>query len=71
MKKDSAHNPSFRSSLLRQTYTYNSKNQAEVKIMQEFKKDISHVNGEFLRSFRLWLVDKDIREKQHKIKYEI
>ncbi len=70
-KKDSAHNPSFRSSLLRIPYTVNSKNQAEVKIIQEFdKENIAQINLELLRSFRLWLADNDLKEKQPKLKDE-
>jgi hypothetical protein len=68
-KKDCAHNPSFRSSLLRIPNTFNSKNQAEVKIIQEFdKNDIPTINTELLKRFRLWLVDNDIREKRQKLK---
>jgi hypothetical protein len=68
-KKDSAHNPSFRSSLLRIPQTFNSKNQQEVKIIQEFDKNkISSINSELLRGFRLWLVDNDLREKRQKLK---
>jgi hypothetical protein len=70
-KKDLAHNTSFRSSLLRMPYTFNSKNQTEVKIIQEFdKNNMPTINAELLRCFRLWLVDNDIREKQQKLKNE-
>jgi hypothetical protein len=70
-KKDLAHNPSFRSSLLRTPYTFNSKNHAEVKIIQEFYKgNTPPINSELLRGFRLWLVDDDIRRKQQKLKSE-
>jgi len=68
-KKDSAHNPSFRSSLLRIPYTFNLKNQQEVKIIQEFdNNNIPFINSELLKSFRLWLVDNDIRDRQQKLK---
>jgi Primase X len=68
-KKDSAHNPTFKSSLLRIPCTYNSKNQTIVKIIQEFdKENISSIDTELLRGFRLWLAENDIREKQQKLK---
>jgi hypothetical protein len=70
-KKDSCHNPSFKSSLLRIPYTLNSKyiepttgiyiKDPEVKIIQEFDSlAIPTINNEFLREFRLYLADKDI-----------
>jgi hypothetical protein len=68
-KKDSAHNTSFRSSLLRIPCTFNSKNQAEVKIIHEFDKNyILSINSKLLRSFRLWLVDNDLRNQQERLK---
>ena len=68
-KKDHAHIPTFKSSLLRIPYTFNSKNQQQVKIIQEFdKENIPSIDPEFLRGFRLWLVDNDIRNKQEIIK---
>lgn len=66
-KKDSAHNPTFKSSLLRIPNTFNSKNQAEVKIIQEFdNNNVLPIDIELLRSFRLWLADNDIRDRQEK-----
>jgi hypothetical protein len=70
-KKDSCHNPSFKSSLLRIPYTLNSKcidtttgnyiEDPEVKIIQEFDSlAIPTINNELLREFRLYLADKDI-----------
>jgi hypothetical protein len=49
--KDSAHNPSLKSSLLRVPYyAFNSKNQVEVKIIQEYdKENILPINSELLR----------------------
>jgi hypothetical protein len=68
-KKDSAHNPTFRSSLLRILYTFNSKNQVEVKIIQELDKNkTSSINTELLEKVGLRLVDNDIRDKQQKLK---
>ena len=70
-KKDSCHNPSFKSSLLRIPYTLNSKciepttgnyyKDPKVKIIQEFDSlAIPTINKELLREFRLYLADKDI-----------
>jgi hypothetical protein len=70
-KRDSCHNPSFKSSLLRIPYTLNSKcidpttgnyiNDPEVKIIQEFDSSaIPTINKSLLREFRLYLADKDI-----------
>jgi Primase X len=70
-KKDSCHNPSFKSCLLRIPYTLNSKcidmttsnyiKDPEVKIIQEFNSlAIPTINNELLRKFRLYLADKDI-----------
>ena len=70
-RKDSCHNPSFKSSLLRIPYTLNSKcidpttgnyiKDPEVKIIQEFDSlAIPTINNELLREFRLYLADKDI-----------
>jgi hypothetical protein len=70
-KKDSCHNPSFRSCLLRIPYILNSKyidpttgnyaKDPEVKIIQEFDSlTIPIINNELLREFRLYLTDKDI-----------
>jgi hypothetical protein len=70
-KKDSCHNPSFKSCLLRIPYTLNSKcidpttvnyiKDPEVKIIQEFDSlAIPTINKELLRDFRLYLADKDI-----------
>jgi hypothetical protein len=67
-KKDSAHNPSFRSSLLRVPYMFNSKNMEEVKVIQEFdEENIISINSELLRGFRLWLVDNDLTHKQKQL----
>ncbi len=64
-KKDSHHNPSFKSCLLRLPDTINSKNDSEVKIIQRFDKNkISYIyNHQLLREFRLYLADIDIRKK--------
>jgi hypothetical protein len=70
-RKDSCHNPSFKSSLLRIPYTLNSKcidpttgnyiKDPKVKIIQEFNSlTIPNINNELLREFRLYLADKDI-----------
>ena len=70
-KKDSCHNPSFKSSLLRIPYTLNSKcidpttgnyiKDPEIKIIQEFDSlAIPTINNELLREFQLYLADKDI-----------
>lgn len=74
-KKDSSHNPSFKSSLLRIPYTFNSKNlnindendqiSSEIKIIQEFDKDnIQSININLIRDFRLWLADIDLKRKK-------
>jgi hypothetical protein len=74
-KKDSSHNPSFKSSLLRIPYTFNSKNlnindendqiRSEIKIIQEFDKDnIQSINIKLIRDFRLWLADIDLKRKK-------
>ncbi len=74
-KKDSGHNPSFKSSLLRIPYTFNSKNltindendqiSSEIKIIQEFDKDnIQSINIKLIRDFRLWLADIDLKRKK-------
>ncbi len=74
-KKDSCHNPSFKSSLLRIPYTINSKNpstnnendreKAEVKIIQKFDNDnVKPINIKLLREFRLWLADNDLLRKK-------
>jgi len=78
MKKDSGHNPSFKSSLLRIPYTFNSKNlttnnendreNTEVKIVEKFDNDnIKPINIRLLRDFRLRLADIDLQEKQRKL----
>lgn len=78
-KKDSGHNPSFKSSLLRIPYTFNSKNlltnnendgeKAEVKIIQKFDNDdVKPINIKLLREFRLWLADNDLKDKQKQLK---
>jgi hypothetical protein len=70
-KRDSCHNPSFKSSLLRIPYTLNSKcidpttgnyiKDPEVKTIQEFDSlAIPTINNKLLREFRLYLADKDI-----------
>ena len=74
-KKDSGHNPSFKSSLLRIPYTFNSKNlkvndendqiSSEIKIIQEFDKDnIQSINIKLIRDLRLWLADIDLKRKK-------
>ncbi len=76
-KKDSGHNPSFKSSLLRIPYTFNSKNlltnnendreKAEVKIVQKFDNDnVKPINIKLLRDYRLWLADNDLLRKKKK-----
>jgi hypothetical protein len=79
-RKDSCHNPSFKSSLLRIPHTLNSKcidlimgnhiKDPEIKIIQEFdSSSIPTINNELLRKFRLYLADKDIiRMKLESIK---
>jgi hypothetical protein len=70
-RKDSCHNPSFKSSLLRIPYTLNSRcidmttenyiKDPEVKTIQAFDGlAIPIINNELLREFRLYLTDKDI-----------
>jgi hypothetical protein len=74
-KKDPGHNPSFKSSLLRIPYTFNSKNllinnesdreKAEVRIVQKFDNDIiKPINIKSLRDYRLWLADNDLLRKK-------
>jgi len=76
-KKDSGHNPSFKSSLLRMPYTFNSKNhltdneiareKAEVKIVQKFDNDnVKSINVKLLKEYRLWLADNDLLRKKKK-----
>ncbi|MDN5848003.1 MAG: DNA primase noncatalytic subunit PriX, partial [Candidatus Nitrosocosmicus sp.] len=78
-KRDSGHNPSFKSSLLRIPYTFNSKNllihnendreKAEVKIVQKFdKENVKPINIKLLRDYRLWLADNDLRDKQKQLR---
>jgi len=57
--------------LLRIPYTFNSKclkegkEKSKVKIILEFDKDnIPSINVDLPRSFRLWLVDNEIKDKQ-------
>ena len=60
-KKDSQHNPSFHSCLLRIPGTYNSKN-GEVKIIQRHDaNNIPTIDNNLLREFRLYLADNDIK----------
>jgi hypothetical protein len=70
-RKDSCHNTSFKSSLLRIPHTLNSKcielitgnyiKDPEVKIIQEFDSlAIPTINNKLLREFWLYLADKDI-----------
>lgn len=64
-KKDSQHNPSFKSSLLRIPGTLNSKNSSEVKIIERFDAyNIPIIDNRLLREFRLYLADKDIRKRR-------
>jgi hypothetical protein len=64
-KKDSQHNPSFKSCLLRIPGTVNSKNDSDVKIIQKFNTDnIPSINNPLLREFRLYLADIDIRKRR-------
>ena len=64
-KKDSCHNPSFKSCLLRIPGTINSKNSSEVKIIQRYDaNEIPSIdNQQLLREFRLYLADIDIRKR--------
>lgn len=63
-KKDSQHNPSFKSCLLRIPGTINSKNGSEVKIIQRFDENNTPSPGnQMLREFRLYLADSDIGKK--------
>ena len=64
-KKDSQHNPSFKSCLLRIPGTINSKNGSEVKIIQRFdENNIPTIDNQLLREFRLYLADIDIRKSR-------
>jgi hypothetical protein len=73
-KRDSCHNPSFKSSLLRIPYTFNSKNiindcksheLQEVRIIQRFDTErIKTINIHLIREFRLWLADNDLEKKR-------
>jgi hypothetical protein len=66
-KRDSQHNPSFQSCLLRIPGTYNAKNSTEVKIIQRFDDNkISMIDNLILREFRLYLADIDIAAKNNK-----
>lgn len=78
-KKDPGHYPSFKSSLLRIPYTFNSKNlttnnendreKAEVKIVQKFdKNNVKQINIKLIRDYRLWLADNNLKDKQKKLK---
>ena len=63
-QKDSRHNPSFESCLLRIPGSVNSKNHSEVKIIQRFDtSNILLINNHLLKEFRLYLADKDIKRK--------
>jgi hypothetical protein len=76
-KKDSAHNTSFKSSLLRIPYTFNSKDidsgnetceRSEIKIIGEFdKNNVPPIDTDLLRCFRLCLAEKDINNKRSAI----
>jgi hypothetical protein len=85
-RKDSCHNPSFKSSLLRIPHTLNLKcielttgnyiKDPEVKIIQEFDSlAIPTINNKLLREFRIYLADKDIittkRESIKRRSYQI
>ena len=64
-KKDSHHNPSFKSCLLRIPGTINSKNGSEVKIIQSFdENNIPSPANQLLREFRLYLADIDIKKSR-------
>lgn len=68
-KADPKHNPSFRSYLLRIPYTLNSKclsngTDPEIKIIRKFDPDnIPKLSLQLLREFRLYLADRDIKNK--------
>ena len=70
-KKDSCHNPSFKSCLLRIPDTINSKNGSKVKIILKFDKNkIPSVdNKTLIREFRLYLADLDIKNKRKRNSY--
>lgn len=62
-KKDSNHNPSFKSCLSRIPATINSKNSSEVKIIQKFDENkIPSISNQLLREFRLYLADIEFRK---------
>ena len=63
-KKDSQHNPSFKSCLLRIPGSINFKNGSEVEIVKRFDaNNIPIIDTQILREFRLYLADKDIKRK--------
>ena len=63
-KKDSQHNPSFQSCLLRIPGTINFKNGSQVKIIQRCDENKNpSINNQILREFRLYLADIDIRKR--------
>ena len=64
-KKDSQHNPSFKSCLLRIPGTSNSKNGSDIKIIQRFdENNIPTIDNHLMRKFRLYLADIDIKKKR-------
>ena len=64
-KKDSQHNQSFKSCLLRIPGTINSKNGSEVRIIQNFDaNNIPLIENHMLRECRLYLADIDIRKNK-------
>ena len=70
-KKDSQHNPSFQSCLLRIPGSVNSKNSSEVKIIKKFDTyNIPTIDNHLLRKFRLYLADNDIKRKIDSLQLE-
>lgn len=70
-KKDSQHNPSFKSCLLRIPGTFNSKNNTNVRILQKFdKNNIPKIDITLLRQLRLYIVDLTLKKKLEFIKME-
>ncbi len=73
-KSDPKHNPSFESMLLRIPFTFNSKcikqcKDTEVNIVQRFNSSkIPQVNIPLIREFRLYLADKDLKNKIDNVK---
>jgi hypothetical protein len=66
--KDSQHNPSFKSCLLRIPGSINSKNGSKVTIIKKFDaNNISTIDNHLLREFRLFLADNEIKRNMDSI----